>query len=150
MSEYLEVRAQYKDRDLLIAAVDEVSRQMAFRYEVHLPGEEKHLFGYLGDMRQDTGEIIIRRNHLNEQGASNDMAWTRAEDGTYKLVISRFDQSEGERAQAIAEAVDLQYQENFVRRQISANPAFAGAQIECHRTEAGAVEMRVVNVHVGG
>lgn len=147
MSEYLEVRAEYKDRDLLLAAIEKVSQEMGFRCEVH-PGEEQHLFGYLGDMRQDTGEMIIRRNDLDN--ASNDMAWSRDADGTYKLVISKYDQDIRGRALSIAQAVDLQYQENFVRRQVSANPAFAGAQIQCHRTDSGAVEMRLVNVHIGG
>jgi glutaredoxin len=49
------------------------------------------LKGYQNDIRQQTANVIIRRNHVG--GSSNDIGFAKQGDGTYQAIISDFDSS---------------------------------------------------------
>lgn len=55
--------------------------------EVHEEGV--HLYGFQGDERPETAEIIIRRRHLS--AASNDLGFKRQPDGNFQAIISSYD-----------------------------------------------------------
>lgn len=62
--------------------------------EIEVNTKPAHLYGYHGDMRNDTAEIIIRRQFVNSRlsgGSSNDIGFARQADGTYAGVISQYD-----------------------------------------------------------
>lgn len=84
MSKYLVFpEIVFKDRRLLIAALADLG------YSVIEEGEALPLYGYQGDRRPETAEIVVRRRHLGP--ASNDLGFARTEHG-YVPIISEYDQ----------------------------------------------------------
>jgi hypothetical protein len=72
-----------KDRRLLLAALADLGHG-----EVE-EGEALPLFGYQGDRRPETAEIVVRRRHLG--AASNDLGFARTPRG-HVPIVSEFDQ----------------------------------------------------------
>ena len=84
MSKYLTYRdVIFKDRRLLLAALAELGHG-----EVE-EGEALPLYGYQGDRRTETAEIVVRRRHLGR--VSNDLGFARTAAG-YVPIISEYDQ----------------------------------------------------------
>ncbi|MBI4496633.1 MAG: DUF1257 domain-containing protein [Chloroflexi bacterium] len=84
MSKYLMFQDYVlKDRRLLLAAL------AALGYTEVEEGEALPLFGYQGDRRPETAEIVVRRRFLG--AASNDIGFSRTPEG-YVPVISEYDQ----------------------------------------------------------
>jgi len=73
----------FKDRGLLLAALADLGHSQIEE------GEALILFGYAGDQRPETAEIVVRRRHLG--AASNDLGFTRTPRG-YTPIISEYDQ----------------------------------------------------------
>ena len=85
MSKYLHFGdVAFKSRPLLLAALADLG------YGQVEVGEKLALFGYQGDQRAETAEIVVRREHLGR--ASNDLGFVRTDQG-YVPVISEYDQS---------------------------------------------------------
>ena len=84
MSKYL-VFQDYvlKDRRLLLAALADLG------YTEVEEGEALPLYGYQGDRRPETAELIVRRRHLGS--ASNDLGFARTPAG-YVPIVSEYDQ----------------------------------------------------------
>ena len=72
----------FKDRALLLAALADLG------YADVEEGEALSLYGYLGDKRPETAEIVVRRKHLGS--ASNDVGFARTPDG-YVPIVSEYD-----------------------------------------------------------
>lgn len=86
MSHFTKLRTRIVDIDALLKALFE----MGFKtVEVHETAE--HLYGYQGDKRKQTAEVIIRRKHVGR--ASNDIGFKRREDGAFDAIISDYDRS---------------------------------------------------------
>ncbi|MFN8472142.1 MAG: DUF1257 domain-containing protein [Anaerolineae bacterium] len=84
MSKYLVFNeAVFKDRRLLLAALADLG------YGEVEEGEALPLYGYLGDRRAETAEIVVRRKYLGS--ASNDLGFALTPQG-YVPVISEYDQ----------------------------------------------------------
>ena len=84
MSKYLSFPdVVFKDRRLLLAALSDLG------YPEVEEGEALHLYGYGGDRRPETGEIVVRRQHVGS--LSNDIGFTRTSDG-YVPILSQYDQ----------------------------------------------------------
>ena len=83
MSKYL-VFQEYalKDRRLLLAALADLG------YAEVEEGEALPLYGYQGDRRPETAEIVIRRQHVGS--ASNDLGFARTAAG-YVPIVSEYD-----------------------------------------------------------
>ncbi len=73
----------FKDRRLLVAALADLG------YGQIEEGEKLPLFGYRGDQRSETADIVVRRQFVGS--ASNDLGFARTEQG-YVAVISEYDQ----------------------------------------------------------
>ena len=85
MSKYKEITTQITERDHITCALG----QLGVPYEV-AQGQELHLYGYRGDRRQQTGAVVVRRQHIGS--LSNDIGWTLdPETGTYRLYLSEYD-----------------------------------------------------------
>ena len=84
MSKYL-VFQDYvlKDRRLLLAALADLG------YTEVEEGEALPLYGYQGDRRPETAELVVRRRHLGS--ASNDLGFARTPAG-YVPLVSEYDQ----------------------------------------------------------
>ncbi len=84
MSKYLQFPdVLFTDRKLLLAALADLG------YGTVEEGEGLPLFGYRGDQRPETAEIVVRRGHLGS--ASNDLGFTRTPQG-YVPLVSEYDQ----------------------------------------------------------
>ena len=84
MSKYISFAdVTFKSRELLLAALAELGYG-AVEEGVHLP-----LYGYQGDRRPETAELVIRRQHVGH--ASNDVGFARTDQG-YVPIISEYDQ----------------------------------------------------------
>jgi hypothetical protein len=84
MSKYLAIPAvTFREPRLLLAALASLG------YTDVEQGEALRLFGYQGDHRSETAEIVVRRRHLGR--ASNDLGFTRTPAGLIP-VISEYDQ----------------------------------------------------------
>jgi len=87
MSEFTECTTKFKDRDSLVDALVEAGFK---REHIEIHDKPVHLYGYQGDKRSQTANIIIRRQHVG--GCSNDMGFLKKADGTFEAIISEFDQ----------------------------------------------------------
>jgi hypothetical protein len=84
VSKYVQFEAEcYPDRDLLLAALADLG------YAAVEEGEALPLYGYEGDRRAETAELVVRRQHLGR--ASNDLGF-RHTSGSFVPVISEYDQ----------------------------------------------------------
>ena len=142
MSEYLPVETSSAEEKLLREAIETVAQELGFQAEIHEQGRESHLHGYVGDQRQQTAQFIVRRRHVG--AVSNDIGWTRQEDGSYKLLISRYDQRSCANARQITEHVDIEYKRRLVERQVKRSVRFRGAKVQTTRTSTGAVQLQIV------
>lgn len=73
----------FKDRECLLNALAECG------YGTVEEGEALSLYGYQGDRRAETAQIVIRRKFIGS--ASNDLGFQKTENG-YVPVISEYDQ----------------------------------------------------------
>lgn len=73
----------FKDRRLLLTALADLG------YTEVEEGEALPLFGYQGDQRTETAEIVVRRRYVGS--ASNDLGFARTPQG-FVPVISEYDQ----------------------------------------------------------
>lgn len=84
MSQYNNVKTEFKDGECLVEALHDVGYT---EVEVHeLP---QNLVGYHGDMRQQKAHIIVRRKHISS--SANDLGFLKNSDGTYTQIVSDFD-----------------------------------------------------------
>ena len=87
VSHYTECKTSFKSKAALIKALVEVG----FREDqIELHEEAVNLYGYQGDKRAQKANIVIRRQNVGS--ASNDIGFARQSDGTYKTMISDYDQ----------------------------------------------------------
>jgi len=84
MSKYMTfTSAAFKDRECLLNALSECG------YSEVEEGEALSLYGYQGDRRPETAQIVVRRKFIG--GASNDLGFQKTDAG-YVPVISEYDQ----------------------------------------------------------
>lgn len=76
--------AAFKDRETLLNALGECG------YSETEEGASLSLYGYRGDRRPETAQIVVRRKYIGS--ASNDLGFQKTEAG-YVPVISEYDQS---------------------------------------------------------
>jgi hypothetical protein len=86
MSHFTVLRTQVTDVDALVKALEDVGFKHA---EVHTTAQ--HLYGFQGDVRPQTAEVIIRRKYIGR--LSNDIGFKRREDGTFDAIISDYDRA---------------------------------------------------------
>lgn len=85
MSKYMTfTETAFKNRECLLQALAECG------YGVIEEGESLSLYGYQGDRRAETAQIVVRRKFIG--GASNDLGFQQTDAG-YVPVISEYDQS---------------------------------------------------------
>jgi len=73
----------FKERRLLLGALSDIG------YAQVEEGDALPLYGYQGDRRPETAELVIRRQHLG--AASHDVGFKRTGD-CYVPIVSEFDQ----------------------------------------------------------
>jgi hypothetical protein len=92
MSAYVEVKTQIKDQEALVEALLEMRNKVGrpwTRDDIEIHEEAQPLVGYMGKVRRQKANIIIRRKNVG--GSANDIGFERTEDGTFVAHISDFD-----------------------------------------------------------
>lgn len=84
MSHFTVITTQIKDTQALVKALADVGFT---KVEVH--NTPQHLYGYRGDIRQQTAEVIIRRHQIGQY--SNDIGFKQQADGCFEAIISEYD-----------------------------------------------------------
>jgi uncharacterized protein Smg (DUF494 family) len=84
MSHFTHIRTEIKHIDALVKALNEAGFKTVEVHETAQP-----LYGYQGDERSDTAEVIIRRKHVGR--LSNDIGFKRQETGNFTAIISEYD-----------------------------------------------------------
>lgn len=74
----------FKNRELLLEALADLG------YAEVEEGRELPLYGYRGDRRAETAEIVVRRRHLGL--VSNDLGFARTDEG-YVPIVSEYDRA---------------------------------------------------------
>src|SRR6266576_3649780 len=84
MSHFTTIKTKITEAKALLTALAD----LGFK-EVEFHETPQHLYGYRGDKRAQSAEVIIRRKFVG--GASNDIGFKRQADGTFEAIISEFD-----------------------------------------------------------
>ena len=84
MSHFTSIKTQIKNSDVLVEALADVGFK-----EVEVWPQARPLYGFQGDIREQTAEVIVRRQYIGI--ASNDIGFKRQEDGTFTAIISEYD-----------------------------------------------------------
>ncbi|BAY74512.1 hypothetical protein NIES25_09260 [Nostoc linckia NIES-25] len=84
MSHFTSIKTQIKNTDALIKALADVGFK---NVEDHKTAQ--HLYGYQGDVRPETAEIIIRKQYIGSM--SNDIGFKRQQKGEFQAIISEYD-----------------------------------------------------------
>lgn len=95
MSRYVEIDTpEFRDCASLVQALKDIG------YAEVETGDRLPLYGYHGDMRPETAEVVVRRRYVGS--ASNDLGFARQTDGAYKMIVSEYD-----RARVASKLIDL-------------------------------------------
>jgi hypothetical protein len=86
---YCSIETEFRNPEALILALMETGLWTREQIEIHT--KPQHLVGYHGDLRPEKAEIIIRRKHVGS--SSNDIGFSRNEDGMFTAIISEFDKT---------------------------------------------------------
>lgn len=86
MSHFTTVKTRIVETDALVKALADVGFSSV---EVHEMAQ--HLYGYQGDVRRQTAEVIVRRKFVGR--ASNDIGFKGNAEGVYDAIISGYDRS---------------------------------------------------------
>lgn len=78
MSHFTTIKTEIKNVNALVKALED----MEFINQVELHEKAQGLYGFQGDLRPETAEVIIRRKYLGS--ASNDIGFKQQEDGTLR------------------------------------------------------------------
>ena len=84
MSHFTTLQTQITDVKALRAALADLGFG-----DVEVHDRAQHLYGYRGDEREQTAEVIVRRKHLG--WLSNDLGFKRNAGGTFDAIISNYD-----------------------------------------------------------
>lgn len=84
MSHFTSIKTQIKNRDALVTALTDIGFK-----NIELHETAQHLYGYQGDVREQTAEVIIRRQYIGS--SSNDIGFKQQADGQYEAIISEYD-----------------------------------------------------------
>ncbi|REJ91790.1 MAG: DUF1257 domain-containing protein [Planctomycetota bacterium] len=86
MSHFTSIHTRLVDKSALVAALSDVGFD-----DVEVHDQAQQLYGYRGDKRRQTAEVIIRRQYVGS--ASNDIGFRRRDDGAFDAIISEYDRS---------------------------------------------------------
>jgi len=129
MSKYKRVETDIKSEALLVKALQDL--KIAFEQ-----GEALPLFGYQGDRRRETAEVVIRRHDIGL--SANDLGFHRREDGGFEAVISEYDSRT--HGQKMLNQVRQRYAYHAVCQQARAR----GYNVVEQKAEGGAVRLQLV------
>lgn len=135
MSKYREIKTQFKDTELLLAAL----KAAGVTAEYHPAGIE--LNGYAGQRR--TAHVVVRKQTLRDMGiySFGDMGWRREKDGLVHVYDANTDLPQLP-TQAMLGRVRQQYARSFVQREATRR----GMRMTETRDEQGNIHIQLRSV----
>jgi hypothetical protein len=134
ISKYKVIRVQIKNHDVLIAAL----KACEIPYE---EGEQLPLYGYRGDCRKETADIVVRRAHIGS--VANDLGFALNEaEGRYDVIISEFDEHD---APGHGLHVLNRVKQQYAVQKVTALAEERGYVIQPEEAENGVVRLRLVH-----
>jgi len=133
VSAYIKGQTKIRDLECLITALTKMTTKSGTElvegksFFVHK--EAKNLVGYRGKTRDEVANVIIPKAVVGN--ASNDIGFKREMNGTYSMIISKFDQSfyDSEWQNKLKQA----YAEEYIKKKASA----LGYTLEYQQTSDG-------------
>jgi hypothetical protein len=127
MSKYHRIETKFKNEETLIQALADCGIQVE-------RGEALTLYGYEGDARPETAEIVIRRRHISSM--ANDVGFHRLADGSFEVIISEYDQT------ARAAQMVKQVKQRYARLEVERLACLRGMRVE-EVHDNGAIRLRL-------
>ncbi len=84
MSHFTRLKTRIND----VAGLTKALADVGFK-EVEVHETAQNLYGYQGDVRKQTAEVIVRRKFVGS--ASNDIGFKRQDDGAFEAIVSGYD-----------------------------------------------------------
>ena len=84
MSHFTRIKTRITDKAALVQALADVGYKLVEAHDT-----PQQLYGYGGDRRAQTAEVIVRRRQIG--WLSNDIGFSRGADGCFEAVISNYD-----------------------------------------------------------
>jgi hypothetical protein len=116
---YRRIKAEFRDESTLRHALADVCQARRIEFET---GEGLALYGFEGDRRRETAELVIRRRHLGR--LTNDLGFHRRPDSTFEVIISDFD------SRHTAAEVVREVKQRYARLQVEKLARARGYRIE--------------------
>jgi len=129
MSKYKRIETEIKNEALLVQALQDL--EIPFEQ-----GEGLSLYGYHGDKRRETAEIVVRRKHINS--SANDLGFHRLPTGGFEAIISEYDSDT--RGMEILNQVRQRYAYHAVVAQARAR----GYNVVQQQAQGGALRLQLV------
>lgn len=133
MSHFTKVTTQFKDKECLTNALK------LFFKEIETHNEKHPLYGYKGDQRTQSAEIIIRKQYVGR--ASNDIGFSyNPETQCYEAYISEYDVGHHEYNDEWLNELKVQYAEEVIKKQAAKD----NAKIERTVLENGSIQYKLI------
>jgi len=133
VSKYREIETEFRDEALFVKAL-----QAAGVPFEHHAGQGERLVGYMGDLRDERANYVIRRRHIGS--GSNDLGY-RVEGGRITAIVSDFDTMCPETTR-IRNRVKQEYARAFVQREATRR----GYRVEERRDQACNIQIQLRRV----
>ncbi|MBK4730911.1 DUF1257 domain-containing protein [Oxynema sp. CENA135] len=131
MSHFTTIQTQIKAIDPLVKALADLGFDCVEVHQIPQP-----LYGYQGDRRSQTAEVIVRRQYIGAN--SNDIGFKRQPDNTFEAIISEYD-----RQQYSRQWIE-QLTQRYAYHQLMAEAPAQGFNIESEETlEDGTIRVVV-------
>ena len=109
MSHFTRLKTRITDKAALVQALADVGYKLVETHDT-----PQHLYGYQGDRRAQTAEVIVRRKYVGR--ASNDVGFRRSDDGSFEAIISAYDRRK--HSQAWLDRVTQRYAYHVARAKL--------------------------------
>jgi hypothetical protein len=136
MSEYVVIATAFTDADHLVAALVDLGFPLD---TIEVNERPVTLCGYRGDARPERAEIVIRREYVGR--GSNDLGFARQADGTFRAVISEYDQRTAGTHGPYDQAFLGRLTQAYALRTIQHHYRARGYQVQVHRQSDGAIQV---------
>jgi len=110
MSHYTLIQTEIREVPILLCALAEMGFSQVEHHE-----EPQHLYGYQDDRREETAEVIIRREFVGS--ASNDVGFKRRESGAFEAIVSEYDR-QNRCDQSWLQELNHRYSYNLIQDQV--------------------------------
>lgn len=132
MSAYKHIKTEFRSLPLLLQALQEAG--VPFEQGVDLP-----LYGYQGDRRAETADLVVRRAHIG--CAANDLGFRRAAGGRYEAVISEWDSEADEEGRALR--VLSRVRQRYARAGVIARARAQGYRVVEEQAPGGVIRLKL-------